>query len=165
MTIVDVVQHSVTLPPEGEVGVVDIGSLTLENGRVVDDVSIAVQRWGTLSPERDNVVMVLHALTGDSHITGPAGPGHPTAGWWDGVAGPGAPIDTDRWCAISTNVLGGCRGSTGPPRTEERGAHAFPRCRSAIRWPRTSRCSTGSVSVRSPPWSEARWAVPAHWSG
>ncbi len=114
MTIVDVVQHSVTLPPEGEVGVVDIGSLTLENGRVVDDVSIAVQRWGTLSPERDNVVMVLHALTGDSHITGPAGPGHPTAGWWDGVAGPGAPIDTDRWCAISTNVLGGCRGSTGP---------------------------------------------------
>ena len=114
MTIVDVVAHSVTLPPEGEVGVVDIGSLTLENGRVVDDVSIAVQRWGTLSPERDNVVMVLHALTGDSHITGPAGPGHPTAGWWDGVAGPGAPIDTDRWCAISTNVLGGCRGSTGP---------------------------------------------------
>ena len=58
--------------------------------------------------------MVLHALTGDSHVTGPAGPGHPTPGWWDGVAGPGAPIDTDRWCAIATNVLGGCRGSTGP---------------------------------------------------
>jgi homoserine O-acetyltransferase len=58
--------------------------------------------------------VVLHALTGDSHITGPAGPGHPTPGWWDGVAGPGAPIDTDRWCAIATNVLGGCRGSTGP---------------------------------------------------
>jgi homoserine O-acetyltransferase len=58
--------------------------------------------------------MVLHALTGDSHVTGPAGPDHPTPGWWDGVAGPGAPIDTDRWCAISTNVLGGCRGSTGP---------------------------------------------------
>jgi homoserine O-acetyltransferase len=58
--------------------------------------------------------MVLHALTGDSHVTGPAGPGHPTAGWWDGVAGPGAPIDTDRWCAIATNALGGCRGSTGP---------------------------------------------------
>ncbi|MGH3557269.1 MAG: homoserine O-acetyltransferase MetX, partial [Mycobacterium sp.] len=55
-----------------------------------------------------------HALTGDSHITGPTGPGHPTPGWWDGVAGPGAPIDTDRWCAVATNVLGGCRGSTGP---------------------------------------------------
>ncbi len=114
MTVMDVVNDRVALPPEGEIGIVDIGSLTLENGAVLDDVSIAVQRWGELSPERDNVVVVLHALTGDSHITGPAGPDHPTAGWWDGVAGPGAPIDTDRWCAISTNVLGGCRGSTGP---------------------------------------------------
>lgn len=102
------------LPAEGEIGVVDIGPLTLENGAVIDDVSIAVQRWGELSPERDNVVVVLHALTGDSHITGPAGPDHPTPGWWDGVAGPGGPIDTDRWCAVATNVLGGCRGSTGP---------------------------------------------------
>lgn len=103
-----------TLPAEGEIGVVDIGPLRLESGAVLEDVSIAVQRWGELSPNRDNVVMVLHALTGDSHITGPAGPGHPTPGWWDGVAGPGAPIDTDRWCAVATNVLGGCRGSTGP---------------------------------------------------
>lgn len=101
------------LPAEGEIGVVDIGPLKLESGAVLDDVSIAVQRWGELSPARDNVVMVLHALTGDSHITGPAGPG-PTPGWWDGIAGPGAPIDTDRWCAVATNVLGGCRGSTGP---------------------------------------------------
>jgi homoserine O-acetyltransferase/O-succinyltransferase len=103
-----------TLPAEGEVGLVHIGSLTTESGAVIDDVCIAVQRWGELSPTRDNVVVVLHALTGDSHITGPAGPGHPTPGWWDGVAGPGAPIDTNRWCAVATNVLGGCRGSTGP---------------------------------------------------
>jgi homoserine O-acetyltransferase/O-succinyltransferase len=102
------------LPAEGETAIVNIGSLTLESGAVLDDVSIAVQRWGELNEARDNVVMVLHALTGDSHITGPAGPGHPTPGWWDGVAGPGAPIDTTRWCAIATNVLGGCRGSTGP---------------------------------------------------
>jgi len=106
-----------TLPADGEVGIVDVGSLTLESGVVLDDVSIAVQRWGELSPARDNVVVVLHALTGDSHITGPAGPGHPTPGWWDGVAGPGAPIDTNRWCAVATNVLGGCRGSTGPSST------------------------------------------------
>jgi homoserine O-acetyltransferase/O-succinyltransferase len=112
MTISDVPTQ--TLPAEGEVGFVDIGSLTTESGAVIDDVCIAVQRWGELSPTRDNVVVVLHALTGDSHITGPAGPGHPTAGWWDGVAGPGAPIDTNRWCAVATNVLGGCRGSTGP---------------------------------------------------
>ncbi|MGA9489130.1 MAG: homoserine O-acetyltransferase [Mycobacterium sp.] len=112
MTISDVPTQ--TLPAEGEVGIVDVGSLTLESGVVLDDVSIAVQRWGELSPTRDNVVVVLHALTGDSHVTGPAGRGHPTPGWWDGIAGPGAPIDTDRWCAVATNVLGGCRGSTGP---------------------------------------------------
>jgi homoserine O-acetyltransferase/O-succinyltransferase len=112
MTISDVPTQ--TLPAEGEVGLVDIGSLTTENGAVIDNVTIAVQRWGELSPTRDNVVVVLHALTGDSHVTGPAGPGHPTPGWWDGIAAPGAPIDTDRWCVVATNVLGGCRGSTGP---------------------------------------------------
>jgi homoserine O-acetyltransferase len=112
MTISDVPTQ--TLPAEGEIGFVHIGSLTTESGAVIDDVCIAIQRWGELSPTRDNVVVVLHALTGDSHITGPAGPGHPTPGWWDGVAGPGAPIDTNRWCAVATNVLGGCRGSTGP---------------------------------------------------
>ena len=67
-------QRTENLPAEGEIGVVDIGELTLESGAVIDDVSIAVQRWGELSPNRDNVVVVLHALTGDSHITGPAGP-------------------------------------------------------------------------------------------
>ncbi|BBZ05725.1 homoserine O-acetyltransferase [Mycolicibacterium chitae] len=108
------VRATTALPAEGETAIVNIGALTLESGQVLDDVSIAVQRWGELSPARDNVVMVLHALTGDSHITGPAGPGHPTPGWWDGIAGPGAPIDTDHWCAVATNVLGGCRGSTGP---------------------------------------------------
>jgi homoserine O-acetyltransferase len=102
------------LPAEGEVGYVYIGALTLENGAVIEDVTIAVQRWGELSPNRDNVVVVLHALTGDSHVTGPSGPGDETEGWWEGVAGPGAPIDTERWCAIATNVLGGFRGSTGP---------------------------------------------------
>src|SRR5260370_5825447 len=112
MTVFDV--RTATLPAEDEVGLGEIGSLTLENGAVVDDVAIAVQRWGELSPNRDNVVVVLHALTGDSHVTGPEGPGDETAGWWEGVAGPGAAIDTDRWCAIATNVLGGFRGSTGP---------------------------------------------------
>ncbi len=112
MTISDA--RTRTLPAEGEVGIVEIGSLITESGAVIDDVCIAVQRWGELSPSRDNVVVVLHALTGDSHINGPAGPAHPTPGWWDGVAGPGAPIDTNRWCALATNVLGGCRGSTGP---------------------------------------------------
>ena len=104
MTLEDTRRDALALPAEGEVDIVDIGPLTLESGAVLDNVSIAVQRWGRLSPNRDNVVMVLHALTGDSNVPG----------WWDGVAGPGAPIDTNRWCAVATNVLGGCRGSTGP---------------------------------------------------
>lgn len=74
MTVSDT-RPAVSLPAEGETGLIDIGSLTLENGAVLDDVTIAVQRWGQLSPERDNVVMVLHALTGDSHVTGPGRPG------------------------------------------------------------------------------------------
>jgi len=111
-TLIDVA--TMTLPAEGEVGIVDIGPLKVESGAVIDDVCIAVQRWGELSPARDNVVMVLHALTGDSHVAGSAGRGHPTPGWWDSAVGPGAPIDTNKWCAVATNVLGGCRGSTGP---------------------------------------------------
>ncbi|MFZ2527554.1 MAG: homoserine O-acetyltransferase [Rhodococcus sp. (in: high G+C Gram-positive bacteria)] len=111
-------RRPVQLPPEdGRLGLVDIGALTLDTGETLPNVTIAVQRWGALSPTRDNVVLVEHALTGDSHITGPAGPDHPSPGWWTGMIGPGAPIDTDRWCVVATNVLGGCRGTTGPGST------------------------------------------------
>lgn len=124
-------RHHLELPPEdGRLDTLDIGSITLESGTVLPDVTIAVQRWGALSPERDNVILVEHALTGDSHITGPAGPDHPSPGWWNGMVGPGAPIDTDQWCVISTNVLGGCRGTTGPGSTAPDGTpwgSRFPR--------------------------------------
>ncbi|KAF0964660.1 Homoserine O-acetyltransferase [Rhodococcus sp. T7] len=99
---------------DGRLGTVDIGSLELENGAVIPSVTLAVQRWGELSPNRDNVVLVEHALTGDSHVTGPVTDEHPSPGWWSGMVGPGAPIDTDEWCVVATNVLGGCRGTTGP---------------------------------------------------
>lgn len=91
-----------------------IGEVVLESGAVIPEVTLAVQRWGTLSPNKDNIVLVEHALTGDSHITGPANSEHPSPGWWNGMVGPGAPIDTDEWCVVATNVLGGCRGTTGP---------------------------------------------------
>ncbi|WP_019930367.1 homoserine O-acetyltransferase [Nocardia sp. BMG111209] len=100
--------------PNGQLGVVALGAVTLESGVVLPEVRLAVQRWGAVSPARDNVVLVEHALTGDSHVTGPAGPGHPSPGWWEGMVGPGAPLDTGRWCVLAANVLGGCRGSTGP---------------------------------------------------
>jgi len=71
--------------------------LPLEFGGELPGVSIAYETWGTLAPDRSNAVLVLHALTGDSHAAGPAGPGHRQAGWWDGMIGPGAPIDTEAW--------------------------------------------------------------------
>ncbi len=100
--------------PDGRLCSFSIGDLTLESGAVVPDVTLAVQTWGKLSPSKNNVVLVEHALTGDSHVTGPANAEHPSPGWWNGMVGPGAPIDTDEWCVLATNVLGGCRGTTGP---------------------------------------------------
>nr|WP_280234983.1 homoserine O-acetyltransferase [Nocardia cyriacigeorgica] len=101
-------------PPDGRLGVISVGDIALENGETIPDVQLAVQRWGELSPELDNVVLVEHALTGDSHVVGHPDDIHPQPGWWDGMVGPGAPLDTDEWCVVATNVLGGCKGSTGP---------------------------------------------------
>jgi homoserine O-acetyltransferase len=80
----------------------------------VPNVRIAYETWGTLSDARDNAVLVLHALTGDAHLVGPAGAGQPTAGWWGGIVGPGLAIDTDKWFVVAPNMLGGCQGTTGP---------------------------------------------------
>lgn len=108
--------HAATLlpPPDGSLGTIAVGEIRLENGAVVPDVELAVQRWGELSPAADNVVLIEHALTGDSHVSGAPDDLHPLPGWWNGIVGPGAPLDTDEWCVIATNVLGGCMGSTGP---------------------------------------------------
>ncbi len=97
---------------------------------MLPDVIIGYESFGTLTPARDNAVLILHALTGDSHVSGPAGPGHRTAGWWDGLVGPGRPIDTDRWCVLVPNLLGGCQGSTGPSSPDPDGrawGSRFPR--------------------------------------
>lgn len=100
--------------PVGNRQFVGIGEFRFESGAVIPFVRIAYETWGTLSPERDNAVLILHALTGDSHVCGPAGPGHPTPGWWDEVVGPGKAIDTNRWFVVAPNMLGGCQGTTGP---------------------------------------------------
>ncbi len=86
----------------------------LEAGGRLEEVTVAYETWGTLAPDGSNAILVLHALTGDSHAAGPAGPGHPAVGWWDELIGPGAPIDTDRYFVVCPNVLGGCQGTTGP---------------------------------------------------
>ncbi|BAK34331.1 homoserine O-acetyltransferase [Microlunatus phosphovorus NM-1] len=78
------------------------------------EVRIAYETWGELSPARDNAVLILHALTGDSHVVGETGPGHPSPGWWGTLVGPGGWIDTNRWFVVAPNILGGCQGTTGP---------------------------------------------------
>src|SRR4051794_8409499 len=91
-----------------------LGPLDLELGGHLPAVRLAYETWGTLDADAANAVLVLHALTGDAHVHGAAGPGQPTAGWWDGLIGPGAPLDTDRVFVVAANILGGCQGSTGP---------------------------------------------------
>jgi homoserine O-acetyltransferase/O-succinyltransferase len=96
----------------------ELGPLDLELGGRLPSVTLAYETWGTA--RRDpagrvvNAVLVLHALTGDAHVAGPAGPDQPTGGWWDALVGPGRVLDTDRFLVVAANVLGGCRGSTGP---------------------------------------------------
>ncbi|PYY46824.1 homoserine O-acetyltransferase [Curtobacterium sp. MCLR17_043] len=98
-----------------------LGEQWVRGGRL-PSVRVAYETWGTLNAARDNAVLVLHALTGDSHVTGAAGPGHRTAGWWGDVVGPGRAIDTDRWFVIAPNMLGGCQGTTGPSSVSPTGA-------------------------------------------
>ena len=100
---------------------VSIGDLSLERGGVLPGVVVAFESWGELNAAADNAILVEHALTGDSHVVGAAGPGHPTPGWWEGLIGPGAPLDTDRFFVVATNVLGGCQGTTGPSTPDEHG--------------------------------------------
>ncbi|KTR24944.1 MULTISPECIES: homoserine O-acetyltransferase MetX [Curtobacterium] len=90
-----------------------LGEQWVRGGRL-PSVRVAYETWGTPNAARDNAVLVFHALTGDSHVAGPPGPGHRTAGWWGDVVGPGRAIDTDRWFVVAPNMLGGCQGTTGP---------------------------------------------------
>lgn len=92
----------------------DIGSFSFEAGGFIPHVRLAYETWGSLNDDHDNAVLVLHALTGDSHVRGPAGAGHSTAGWWEDIVGPGLALDTDRYFVVAPNMLGGCQGSTGP---------------------------------------------------
>jgi homoserine O-acetyltransferase len=91
----------------------EFDGLTLENGSYLGPLQVAYETYGTLSPEKDNAVLVLHALSGDAHAAGIDDKGR--TGWWDAMIGPGKGIDTDKYFVICSNCLGGCKGSTGPP--------------------------------------------------
>jgi homoserine O-acetyltransferase len=121
--------------------------LALDCGRELHPIRIAYETYGTVSSARDNVILVCHALSGDAHAAGfTTTPGESTRdgfraeerdagsgrglGWWDGMIGPGKAFDTDRFFVVSSNLLGGCRGSTGPsstnPATGRRYGSDFP---------------------------------------
>jgi homoserine O-acetyltransferase/O-succinyltransferase len=87
--------------------------LVLASGDVLAPVEVAYETYGTLNAERTNAVYVCHALTGDAHAAGHHGD-ETRRGWWDTMIGPGKPIDTTRLFVISSNLLGGCNGTTGP---------------------------------------------------
>jgi homoserine O-acetyltransferase len=125
----------------GSVGTVDTqflalpAPLELDCGRTLHPIRIAYETYGTLSPLGDNVILVCHALSGDAHAAGFAKAPPPEStrdgfaaedrdgtagrglGWWDGMIGPGKAFDTNRFFVVSTNLLGGCRGTTGPSST------------------------------------------------
>lgn len=92
---------------DGAMRLLNLGPFDLELGGHIDSVTLAFRTWGTLNVAGDNAVVVLHALTGDSLVSGPGG-------WWEPVVGIGRPICTSEHFVISVNVLGGCSGSTGP---------------------------------------------------
>jgi homoserine O-acetyltransferase len=125
----------------GSVGVVETQYIDLPRpvrldcGRQLHPIRVAYETYGTLSPRRDNVILVCHALSGDAHAAGIAktppaestrdgfgaadrdGTAAKGLGWWDGMIGPGKAFDTDRFYVVATNLLGGCRGTTGPSST------------------------------------------------
>ena len=92
-----------------------------ESGDTFASVTVAYETWGTLNATRTNAVLVEHALTGDSHVTGEAGLGHATRGWWEGIVGAGLAIDSNEFYVVCANVLGGAQGSTGPSSLDESG--------------------------------------------
>lgn len=88
--------------------------LPLESGAALAPITIAYEQYGELNAARDNAVLIAHALSGDAHVAGGLSGEQRRPGWWDGMVGPGKPFDTSRYCVICSNVLGGCKGSTGP---------------------------------------------------
>jgi len=109
---------------------IDEHDFTLAYGERLDRITIAYETYGKLSEKKDNAVLVLHALTGDSHAAGIYDESDEKPGWWDVMIGPGKALDTDTYFVICSNILGGCMGSTGPgspaPGTNEPLGMAFP---------------------------------------
>lgn len=104
-------------------------AFTTEGGQDISPITLAYETYGTLNEHRSNAILILHALTGDAHAAG-WHEGDKNPGWWDNMIGPGKAFDTDRYFIICSNVLGGCRGSTGPASVDPRSGKPY-----ALRFP------------------------------
>jgi len=96
----------------------DAPVLDLECGRTLSPVTQAYETYGELNAARDNAILIFHALSGDAHVAGYHSPEDRKPGWWDIMVGPGKPFDTERYYILCVNVIGGCKGSTGPASTD-----------------------------------------------
>ncbi len=103
--LVETQYYTFAEPPNG---------LILDSGAELGPISLAYETYGTLNAEGSNAVLVVHALSGDAHAAGKHRPEDEKAGWWDNMIGPGKAFDTNEYFVICSNILGGCRGSTGP---------------------------------------------------
>ncbi len=106
------------------------GEMALASGAKLGPITLAYETYGTLNPDRSNAILILHALSGDSHAAGRYAENDRHPGWWDNSIGPGKAFDTDRYFLICSNVIGGCQGSTGPaslnPATGKEYGLSFP---------------------------------------
>ena len=112
--------------PVGDRKFSEVFDIDLESGQTLQGARLAYECWGMLNADKSNAILVLHALTGDSHLIGDAGNGHATSGWWNGIVGPGLAIDTEKYFVLTPNVLGGCQGSTGPSSLDRNGREYGP---------------------------------------
>ena len=113
--------------PAGDREFAPLPSFKTESGKELSNTKLAFETWGQLNEVGDNAVLIMHALTGDSHAVGNASKQHPTEGWWNGIIGPGLAIDTDKFYVVAPNMLGGCQGSTGPATLDKNGREYGPR--------------------------------------
>jgi homoserine O-acetyltransferase len=99
--------------------------LLLESGATLAPITLAYETYGRLNRARSNVILIMHALSGDAHAAGRHHPTDRKPGWWDSMIGPGKAFDTDRFYVVCANVIGGCQGSTGPSSIEPRTARRY----------------------------------------
>ncbi|NTU65921.1 MAG: alpha/beta fold hydrolase, partial [Chloroflexi bacterium] len=104
--------------------------LALESGETLGPITLAYETYGRLNDDHSNAILICHALSGNAHAAGFNSPDEQAPGWWDDCIGPGKAFDTDKFFVICSNVIGGCKGSTGPmsinPQTGKPFGLSFP---------------------------------------